>query len=474
MKWKTTLALMLATIGIGAFISLYEIRQPSPEERERHSRVLVSIPSESVSQIELHTPSVTVSLSRDGTRWRLGPQRLRANEELIGQLLNETASLTAQRIFPASPEKPLDLKAFGLDPAVARLTLTADGTATTRLLGETTPVHNNRYVKRADRPQVAVIAPTLFVVINHPAEEFRDPLLIRFDTWMTDSLTITSPARALTVAHSGMDWRLISPLNDRADRTEVMNLLNSVSGLRIARVLEETPQVEQLSTWGLDAPKAEVTLTLRDEQAASPTVFFGKPLPEDSSLVYAKRSDEPALYAVSATAVDALLQDPNGLRAKACLEFFTSEVTKIEVLQGTTGWTIERKDGVWNSVSDTKLTALDTARVEGFLNAVADLRLTGFVDEHPQDLARYGLEPPAGTISVWTTNPEKPQRLLVGTTIEGSTNRYGRMEGREAVVSLPGTITGLLQTSLDQFRPPAAAASPQPPSASPPTPPANK
>ena len=74
MKWKTTLALLVLTVGVGAFISLYEIRRPGTEEREQHSRRLLRIPPESVSQIEVQTASGTINLSRDGERWRLGPQ----------------------------------------------------------------------------------------------------------------------------------------------------------------------------------------------------------------------------------------------------------------------------------------------------------------------------------------------------------------------------------------------------------------
>ena len=453
MRWKTTVVLLAATIGTGAFISLYEIKQPSVEERKRLSRELLDLAPESVTQIDIQGPTATVSLSRDGARWRLGPQRARANEELISQLLSDTAPLMAQRFLTEAPDKPLDLNAFGLDPALVRLTLTAEGKTTTLLLGETTPVHNNRYAKRADQPQVAVIGPTLFETINQPAEVFRDPLLMRFDTWMADAVTITASSRTLALARDGMDWRVTQPVNDRADRAAVMNLLSTVGGLRVARIVEETPPEDQRSAWGLEAPHAEITLTMRGDPPSSLTVSFGKPLPDDVTLLYAQRSDEQALYAIAASSVDALLQEPNSLRVKACVEFFTSEVTKVEVVHGEASWTIERKDDTWQPVSGTGSgTKLSDEAVEGFLNTLADVRLIDFLDEHPQDLARYGLQPPEGTISVWTTNPEAPQRVLVGAAIESSANRYGRIEGREAVVSLPETVTSLLQTPLEQFR----------------------
>ena len=351
MRWKTTVALLLATVGVGAFISLYEIKRPGTEERGRSSRKLLNLTSESVTQIDIEHPGASVSLSRDGTRWRFGPKRVRANEELITQLLNETDSLTAQRLLSATPEKPLDRKTLGLDPAAAQMTLTANGKATTLLLGEATAVGANRYVQVAGHPEVGIIAATLFTLITRPAETFRDPMLLRFDTWMADAVTVKTPTRTLAMTRAGTDWRITHqehdgmaspPVNDRADRAAIMNFLSQVAGLKMARVLDDAPQVEQMPAWGFDAPSAELRLELRAEPPSSVTVFFGKPLPDDHSLLYAKRSDEPALYAVPASAADTFLLDPNTLRAKACLEFFASEVTKIEVVQGTQGWTIER------------------------------------------------------------------------------------------------------------------------------------
>ena len=93
--------------------------------------------------------------------------------------------------------------------------------------------------------------------------------------------------------------------------------------------------------------------------------------------------------------------------------------------------------------------------MEALLDKLADLRAGGFVDDAPLDLGRYGLSPPAGTITVWTQDPQ-PQKLSVGAVIQGSTNRYGRVEGRPSVVQLPDTITELLSTTVDPLRPPPA------------------
>ena len=79
MKWKTTAFLLIATVGIGAFISLYEIKQPGTEERAQQSLTLLGLTPESVTQIGIEHAGTSVSLSRDGARWRFGPKRVRAN-----------------------------------------------------------------------------------------------------------------------------------------------------------------------------------------------------------------------------------------------------------------------------------------------------------------------------------------------------------------------------------------------------------
>lgn len=472
MRWKTTVVLLVVTVAAGAYVSLYEIRQPSREEREQLSKQVLDVPSDTVTQLVLDLPEAKVTLTRSGPTWRLSPNGMRADGTLVSRLLNHLAPLRAERILSDAPGKPLEPKSFGLEPAVGRVSLVAQGTPTTLLIGETTPVKGNRYVKVIGRSEIFVVPERLFEDANQPLEQFRDSLLMRFNAWQAEGLAVTSAASACTLTRRDNRWRLSAvpgaspagltqPLEDLADRSEVNALLSSLAGLPIKRFLNDAPQVESVPTWGFDAPKAEVTLRQSGESPV--TLFFGSPLPEEPSLVYAKRADEPSIYAVAAANVESLIRDPHGLRAKNCFEFFTSQVAKLEVLREGTRWTIARRDGAWNAEGADA--ALDAQRVEALLNDVADLRVSGFVEDAPSDLARYGLEPPRGTITVWTSDQEQLQRLLVGDPIEPSASRYGRIEGRPAVVRLPETITDVLAKTLDSLRTPAPSqgqSAPQP------------
>lgn len=460
MHWRTTVVLLLATVGIGAYISLRDLRQPTREERDTLTKQVVNVAPDSVTQVTLQVPTGKIVVERAGSGWRLMPQGVRADESRIAGLLDQTSPLTAQRVLSGPPEKPLDYAAFGLSPEAGSVTLTAKGRAITVLFGDTTPVGTSRYAKRADRPEVYVVPATLFDESDVPLEQWRDPFLVPVKNWTAEALTAAAPRASFALQRRGESWSLTQPLEDRADRGEVTTLLNRLGSLRIARFVDDAPPAERLSEWGFDQSTAELTLTIQGSQPI--TVFFGKPLPDPAGggagaagMVYAKRSDEPALYAVAASDVDALLIDPHSLRSKACFDFFTSQVTKIDLEEGATRWTAVKRDGRWTLEGTNE--PLDERRVEDWLNTAADLRLGGFVEEAPTELARYGLAPPRGTLTLWMEGADAPQRLFVGDAIEKTTNRYGRIEGRLAVVRLPEIITALLAATLEPLSAPSAA-----------------
>jgi hypothetical protein len=453
MKWKSTLVLLSVTVAVGAYVSLYELKQPSPEMREDLAKRVLTLVQDEVQRIAIQGPQGEVTVVRAGTDWQLETPRVRADGGVVESLLNETEWLAAERVLSGTPAQPIDPSTYDLDSPSARLTLTTkDGHETSLLFGEPTAVGPSRYLKLADRPEIFVVASSLYERLDQPTESFRDPLLIRFNSWETTELTVNAADRRFMLTRSGHDWALAQPFADRADRTEVSGLLNRVSGLRIRRFVTDAPGDAPLSTWGLDQPAPEVAL-VQPEPVGRITLLFGSAVADDQTLVYAKRSDEPSVYAVSSEAVAALSPDPHGLRAKVCFEFFASQVTKVEGRRGEALWVAERKDGEWREPTSGQL--LDAQRVEDVLSTLADLRLSGFVEEAPGDLSRFGLDPPAGQLIVWTAEQAEPQRLVIGATIPDSTNRYGRIAGRSAVVRLPEIAAQLLDTSLEQFSPPA-------------------
>lgn len=175
MSWKTTAALLIFAIGLGTYLSLYELRQPSPEERERIAREILDIREESVNRLTLTTPQAETTLTREEGTWRLAPSGLRADPDRVSRCLVELAPLMSERTLSGAPEQPLELNAYGLNPPIASLTVVADQTPTTLLIGEEVAVGGRRYLQVAGRPEVFVVSSALFEAMDHPTEAFRDP-----------------------------------------------------------------------------------------------------------------------------------------------------------------------------------------------------------------------------------------------------------------------------------------------------------
>ncbi len=453
MKWKTTLVLFLTTVGIGAYISLVDLRQSSPEQREAASKQLVRLADPEIAQLNLEFPKGRATLARHDTGWRLMPQGVRADAELAERLVDELTSLIAERALSS----PGGQGAFGLDPAVGTITVTAGPQSVTIRLGDTTATAGNRYAAVTGRPEVFVVPSALFDAADQPPERFRDPLLFRTDARSAAEISLAAPAPRFTLRRGAeREWRLEAPLADLADPTAVEGWLDRLGGLRIQRFLNDTPQVEQLAVWGFDPPAAE--LTVSHEGQPPVTVFFGRPLPDDASLVHAKRSDEPPLYAVAAHDLEPLLKDANDLRQTACFQLAPRLVARLELrdgerrlvlVRGDGGWTVEGQDAVLNA-----------GRMQVLLEQVSLLRTVSFLDAGAADPAAAGLAPPIASITVGTSDGREPQQLAIGHPIGHSPNRYGRIERRQAVVELPETVTALLATTPDVL---ATALPPPPP-----------
>ncbi|MBI4343464.1 MAG: DUF4340 domain-containing protein [Candidatus Omnitrophica bacterium] len=174
MKWKTTLLLLLAAVGVGSYVSLYELRQPDPEQRERRSRMLLPVKPEAITRVDWALPNATATLTRDDAGWRLSPDGLRADPEAVERLLDDLTFLVSLRTLEESGGELLALGAYGLKPPVGRLVVEAGVASMTLLFGERTAVEANRYVQLAGRPEVFVISDLLFENLSRPPEHWRE------------------------------------------------------------------------------------------------------------------------------------------------------------------------------------------------------------------------------------------------------------------------------------------------------------
>lgn len=455
MRWKTTLTLLILTVALGAYVSLYELRQPTRDEQQALAKQVIPVQTDEVQGLIVDVPEANVTLRRQGDAWSLiSPVKAPADESRIRSVLDALGALEADRVLEGSPRQSLKFAEFGLEPAVGSVTVLGSSKSAIVLFGDPTPVAGHRYAKTADSPKVFVISSELFDELNQPPEVYRSRDLLAFDTWTTEEIAVRAPGQSYTLKKQGTDhWQLTHPLRDEADRAEVSTLLSKLRGLKIERFLSEEPTPEQMAQWGLAAPETTISLTFANNPKPL-EVLVGTPAGDAPDQRYAKRADEPAVYAVKSESLDGLPKDPGLFRARMLFDLAVSQAEKVH-LSGPTEWTIERTASGWKGADGQ---ALDPEPVEEWLWKLRDIKLVRFVEDQPKDLTRYGLEPPRGALQVWVAGqPDPAIQLFLGDFVGQGKTRYGRLAGRDAVVELPEILPDLLPATVSAFASEASA-----------------
>lgn len=474
MRWKTTLVLLVATIAIGAYVSLVDLKQPTREEQEIHARQVAQIPPDDVTALAVKTSKGGVELAREGDHWRLtSPKPVRADDTLVRRILNELSPLTTQRVLEGSTGKPIKPEDYGLLPSLAAVTVTTPSRSTTLLLGRATATGGKRYAKLADRPTIYVIDGGLFDLIDQPVESFRSHDLLVFETWKAALIRAESAKGAYALAKQpsagkgGPDrWMVTEPFQDIADAATVSTLLGHLRNLRIEHTVTDEPKPEDVPTWGFDHPFTHVVITAGD--ADRPVeLFVGNPAAEHPEHRYAKAVQDSSVATVDEAAIAALLIDPFNLRSFACFELTPNLITAIEWTSGGASWTMKQANGQWMATEGSM--TLDTQKANDAAWKLRDLKFVRLIEQQPPSLEPYGLASPAGRIRVWIGQDSTPQELLIGSRIGTTTARHGYLPARHLVVELPEEVERLSTTTPDslQAKPQTAVPTPPPAPASP-------
>jgi hypothetical protein len=237
-------------------------------------------------------------------------------------------------------------------------------------------------------------------------------------------------------ARTLVGWEQTEPYPHPADAAALRQLID------VASSLEQTRAVD-LST--LDAP-ARAALGLEPPQAMMQMSWKGgECLLELGRRTVAGRGWIRANDRMSAASVDASLHalaldgDLRQLRSMALYDAQPGEAERIELKYGagpSALWTLERKGLTWRVVTPFN-TRADSESVRSYVEAVSGAQADAFAADQPQDFAAFGLAPPAVSLTIVRSNSTSPATVEVGSTVtQGAQERFGRIDGRPAVLQL--------------------------------------
>jgi hypothetical protein len=284
-----------------------------------------------------------------------------------------------------------------------------------------------------------VVRQPLFAVDEIPVEQ-------------VDRLELERPgAPTLAFVRSADGWSQSAPFAHPADAAAIRMVIDAFASLESTRAVDPSSlDPEARVALGMDPARARVTVAW---PGGSRTVVLGRRTVAGRAWARVDGRADAASVDAGLHAI-ALEDDPRQWRSSRLHDAASADVARLELRYGPAPGqqlVLARTGGAWRSETPFA-TRIDAEAVRGYLDALLRANADAFVADEPQDLAAFGLASPERSVRLRASGDPAPGVGLVEVGVpvaEGAQERFGRIDGRPAVVQLgPRALAAL-------FPPPA-------------------
>jgi len=406
---KSTLALLIVLVGLGAYI-YFVASKPKEDTASKQEKVFASFATDKVSELKVKAASGDVtSLKKDGETWKIvSPITEKAADSEVSGL---TSALEQVDIARVVDENPASLKEFGLDsPQVEVEFKSSDGKSNGRLLlGEKNATGGNVYARRNDEKRVFLIPAYHQASLNKSTFDLRDKTLMTFARDKVDGVEVATGSDTVVIAKAGNGWKLTRPLSAAADESIVDSIISRLESAQMKSIVGEATPAD-LKKDGFDKPAVTATLNLGSAKA---TLVIGGKSGDDA--FYARDSSKSTIVTVEKALVDDLTKKVDDYRRKDVFEGRAFTINHVELAGGGKTLAFDRVKGKDDTSPDTfrktgTTTDLDKDKVQNLLTGLADIRATSFTSSR----AGTGLDSPVLTVTFKFDDNKKEEKVVFG------------------------------------------------------------
>ncbi len=339
--------------------------------------------------------SFELRLDATSGKWRIltSDVAARADSSKVDQFLNTLGGLRVRQFVADGPK--LDLEAVGLQNPEFQCAL-AQGTNITSLVqfGKSPTNEAKQVFARRAGENTVVLLDKDGLTPWPTSLNFRDTHLLTEGDWT--EVEISGLDRFRLVRFTNDCWRIL-PQDIPADAAAVRDLLAFLGQMQIEQfvrdIVPEQPQA--LAEYGLATPVLEYALrTAGTNDSASETnsmlvrLRFGS-VTNQPEKVFARRSDESAVYAINSTNFSRLATGSWQLRDRRVWKFSISDLTSITVEQGgKTRQLVRQGDHRW-SLADGTQGAIEEIAIEETVLDLVDLSARAWLARGTNVLAQW-------------------------------------------------------------------------------------
>jgi hypothetical protein len=289
-----------------------------------------------------------------------------------------------------------------------------------------------------------------FYEMKRPATETADqkPKVFAIESAKIEQVEVKSASGDRTVLKkSGDAWRIVEPLDAKADETEVSGIVSNLASLEIQRVVDET--AKDLAQFGLATPRIEVGFKAAG-QAEAPRLLLGDTNATGGE-IYAKLPGSARVFLVSSYLESTFNKGTFDLRDKTILSFDRSKVDSLEIVSKEQRLAFAKAGDGWRLTSPVDARA-DSGQVEGAIGSLQTLAMKSIAEPEAaeKDFAKYGLDKPDLTATVGAGSTRAT--IVIGKA-DQSGFQYAKDVSRPMIVTIDPALVNALRNSADSFRP---------------------
>ncbi len=221
-------------------------------------------------------------------------------------------------------------------------------------------------------------------------------------------IRIMNGTSLIELVRHGTQWRMIRPITDRADRSAVGALLDSVETLHSRETLRVRRKFEKngldLDEIGLTQPKTQIALE-QDGLEAPIVISFGRETPY-SGTIYARVNEEEVVHVVENGLRDLALEDARAFRDRSLVgPLSVDEVSRILLRRQSGVIELTREKGKWRMLRPSQ-SAAQSVRIEKILKSIEQCRIIDFGGELPEQPSPSAFEGQEVGVSLFVSQDE--------------------------------------------------------------------
>ncbi|MFH1747041.1 MAG: DUF4340 domain-containing protein [Planctomycetota bacterium] len=316
------------------------------------------------------------------------------------------------------------------------------------------PKNETRYARLAGQEWVVSVKCTDVENLIPDMVKLRDPAITRIKANDATRLELTIAGQTATLENVDGLWQGTGELA-ALERPAVIELLEAFEDLR---AIDYVTKPEGLSKYGLEQPRAVITVTAGG-MVAPVSVHVGD-ITRSGRNAYVMCAGQPTVFVVSAAQARRLVVPPLSLRSRDIFNADVDSIQRITLARGPVRYELERQEREWAFITPANA-PIDPESVRVLVNDLTRLRARRVAGK--DDFASFGLDQPLVLVQFAVEEstvapPESASQPASAPTTRASTHTllvgrkenvaYCRFDDSPYIFELDETIYRVLTTEL--------------------------